>query len=653
MNMATHQKHYDTFERRIYIIAMGIGLALCILGIRLWDLQVVKYEYYRGQAEYNRLHAQRLEAPRGIIYGRDESTVLADNRPSCDLVIVPAECVASDLKMVCDRLARLISIDAGELLKKIEANRKAKPYLQIVVKQDVSKDELTRVEESSHALPGVFTVVRPQRRYLMGKTAGQIMGYLNEIGDKEVKDQYQYGDLVGRTGLERMYESNLRGEDGKLVVNVYAEDRGPQLRTDAFGNPFIGVDSRGRKLEQEMIVYPTRGRSLFLTLDIGLQRYCERILEEKGQVGAIVVLNADTGEVLALASAPNYDPNAFVIRDRKRDRTEALTSKPSTMTNRGYREAYAPGSIFKVLLASAALEEGVIDEHTTFNCPGYFQLASGGRRWGCWSTYGHGGMNVVDALAYSCDVFFYNVGTKLKIDRIKKWTDTFGLGQKTGIDLPAEVKGLIPSREWKKQLEKERTIKDGRWYEGDTVNLSIGQGEAWTTPLQNAVLMAAIVNGGRRVQPFLVRKIDDQVVEPKISEPFLSEKTLNIVRMGMRKCVEKGPPAPTGTGNLVRMDGFTILGKTGTAQVAGMEKYKGLSEEQIPEKYRSNAWFVAGVLDREPRIAICVLIEHGLHGNSTASPFAKDVIQYFYSPHDSNTPGDNVVTLAKEEKPPR
>lgn len=652
MAAATKKGGYEGFDRRIYMLGAALTIAFAILAVRLWDLQIVHWYEYRQMAEFNRLHPQRLKAPRGLIYGRDTSTVLADNRPSCDLVMIPAECKQEDVGAMCDRLQRLLAIDARALKDKIEKSRRQRqPYRQILIKQDVTKDDLTRVEESTYALPGLYAVARPQRRYLQGKTAGQILGYLGEISTDELEqtEQYQLGDLIGRGGLEQMYEKDMHGTDGQLVVNVYASDTRPQLRTDPTGKPDIEriIDSYGRTLKEEpdFRIDPSPGQSLFTTLDIDLQKYCEQLLE--GHVGAIVVLEAETGAVLTLASVPSYDPSVFVTHGRNRERSEALLAKPNPMVNRCFRETYAPGSTFKVMLATAALEEGIIDEHTSFSCPGFFQLPGVDRHWKCWNHSGHGSVSVVDALAFSCDVFFYNVGLRLGVDKIVEWSHKLGLGIKTGIDLPREVEGLIPSREWKEsQLKKLYPDNpwEWKWYPGNTVNLSIGQGEAASTPLQCAVMMSAIVNGGHRVRPYI-----NKAATPNVSESFVSEKTLRIVRAGMQKCVEKESPPPTGTGKAAKVPGMLVLGKTGSAQMVALEQHKEYSSEQeIPYELRDHAWFVCGVMDREPKIAICILVEHGHHGSSAAAPFAKQVIEHFYN----RSPNDGVA-VASNDHPDR
>ena len=634
------KKRYEGVKGRIRFIAIGMVSAFGVLALRLWQLQIANWFLYSTQAEQNRLHSERLKAPRGLIYGPDTSVCLADNRPSCDLVVVPAECRDTSFDEICRRLGTLINIDSDALLEKIQ-KEKEQPYRQILVKKDVSKSELARVEEFSYSLPGVFTVVTSQRRYLYGKTAGQILGYLNEILPDEQSEYYLGGDLIGRAGIEQMYESQMRGNDGQLVVNVYVSDRRPQLRTDEYGNAYIEIDSYGRKLEeeQEYRKEPSPGEPVFTTLDIDLQQFCETLLE--GQIGGIAVLNADTGAVLTLASSPGYDPGIFVTHGRNAEREAALKSKPNPMRNRCFQEVYAPGSVFKVLLATAALEEGAIDENTSFYCPGHFQLDGVSRKWNCWKRQGHGTVSVVNALAFSCDVFFYNVGLRLGVDKICEWADKLGLGVKSGIDLPQEVSGLIPSREWR-EAEMKKIYPDNpwewRWYPGYTVNLAIGQGEACTTPLQCALMMAAVVNGGHHVRPYV-----NSAIGPQVSEPFISENTLRIIQAGLLKCVDKDPPAPTGTGNAAKVPGIAVLGKTGSAQMVSLEQYEQYkSEEEIPYNLRDHAWFIAGVLDREPRLAICILIEHGLHGSSAAAPYAAEIIRHFYS-----RPGTDLLVAQK------
>ncbi|HOZ45087.1 MAG TPA: penicillin-binding protein 2 [Candidatus Hydrogenedentes bacterium] len=637
------RKRFEGPRHRVTHIGLGILIAFVVLAVQLWRLQLIHGFEYRINAERNRLHPQRLTAPRGVILGRN-GEILADNRAACDLVLVPAEC--QDAAAVCDEIEELLDVDAADLRGRIDA-AKRRPFEQILVKRDVAKSDLIRVEERAYALHGVYTVVSPQRRYVHGTTAGQILGYLGEIGPDELEqrnDRYSMGDYIGRDGIEQTYEENLRGVDGNTVVTRYAWGQ-PQLRTDVRGKPYIAKhDTHGHELEEAYRVDPVQGGTVQLTLDIDLQAKLETILV--GEVGAIVVIDADTGAVLGMASTPSYDPSVFVTRGSNRERAELLRAgRPNPMVHRAFRETYPPGSVFKVLLACAALEEGLLDEHMTFYCPGFYQIDGAGRKWHCWKRYGHGTIGIVNALAFSCDVFFYNVGRKLGPDLINEYAAKLGLGACTGIDLPREEAGLIPSREWKKEYFKAVYPDqpwEWEWRTGDTLNTSIGQGSVAATPLQTAVLMAAVVNGGYRVRPYL-----NAALGPQREGPFLSERTVETVRQGLFKCVDKDPPAPTGTGNQAKIPGMTILGKTGSAQVVSLVHHEDYeTEEEIPYHQRDHAWFVAGVLDREPRVAISILVEHGHHGSSAAAPFAKEIIEFLYRDQP------NPVTLAQRDDHP-
>lgn len=619
---------YEGVERRVQWVGFALVAAMLVLCVQFWRLQVVSLGEFAKLAEDNRVWQKRLAADRGLIYDSN-GEVLADNRASADVVMVPGDCPQDLLDDVCQRLERLIGIDPAELRKKIDA-QKHTPFTQLLVKRDITKADRVRVEENQHALPGVTTIVHPQRRYLFQETAGQLLGYLGEINrdelDRWTDYGYSMGDLVGKDGLERFYERQLHGRDGYMLVTKYASGQ-PQLRTDRTGRPVIARrDSIGHLLNLEAPpVHPLSGDPLHLTLDIGLQRKCEAIL--KGEVGSIVVLDADTGAVLAMASEPGYDPSVFVNRGASAERMELLSGeKPNRMSHRAFREVYPPGSIFKIMLAAAALEEKVIDGGTRFYCPGHYMIDGKGRRWHCWRRSGHGAMNVVEALAYSCDVFFYNVGRRLDVDRIVAYANKMGLGVLTGIDLPGEMTGLVPGREWKAALNADKPVWEQQWYPGETINLSIGQGSCTTTPLQDAVMMACIINGGYCVRPFLNK---DRGASR--SEKLFQDETIEQVIKGLRMCVEKKSPPPTGTGKEAAVEGMDVIGKTGTAQVislSNLDQYA--SEEDIPYEKRHHAWFVAGVLDRTPRISISILIEHGHSGGSAAAPVAKEVIEAFY-----------------------
>jgi len=628
---------------RFTLVIFIVLISISILIFRLWTIQVRDVEIYREKAENNRIWPQRIKADRGKILTRD-GTILADNRPSADVIFVPGDCPAVYYKNTAETLENLLNIPSFWILEQIE-NFNTEPFTQITIKRDISRSDWIRLEENSFQLPGIYITVQPQRRYPLGNTAGLIIGYLNEITKEELglyDGKYYTGDFIGRTGIERYYENILKGTDGYMTVTKYASGR-PQLRTDRYGNLLlVRKDTRGHLLteETELRQRPLPGRNLTLTLDIELQKLCENLLTN--QQGAIVVLDADTGAVFAIASNPNYDPNIFVTKGKDAERLELLQNKqPNRMINRAISEQYPPGSVFKVLLAATALEKGVITSKTTFFCPGSFKIGGTGREWKCWQKYGHGMVTVREALAYSCDVFFYNVGLKLGVDTISEYCHKIGLGEKTGIDLPGEVPGLIPNREWKAKINAHKPVWEQKWYPGDTVNLSIGQGSCATTPLQNAVLMATIINGGHRIFPHL----NADFIPPKPEEQIFSKNTLETVITGMRLCVEPIGEARAGTGKLAKVEGITVIGKTGSAQIMSLEHHKKYkTEEEIPWEMRDHAWFVAGVIDRQPKIALCVLIEHGHHGSSAAAPIAQQIINFFYNRESKK----DIQLIAKE-----
>jgi penicillin-binding protein 2 len=623
---------YVGVENRIQLMALVMTLAFGILCVQFWRLQVMNLSHFREMAEDNRVQTARISADRGVIYGRND-VILADNRASADIILVPGECPKERRVEVCETLESLIGVSSEGLLQQCHTYRRS-PFFQIVVKADVAKFERVRVEEHAYQLPGVSIVAHSRRRYVYGRTGGQLLGSLGEIGEKELRQWkgYHIRDMIGRRGAEFMYEDLLHGQDGFVHVTQYASGR-PQMRTDRLGKPYFAHrDSEGNLIEEAYREDPVSGQALYLTVDIGLQAKCEELL--LGKVGAIVVLDSDTGAVLSMASSPGYNPNIFVNRDPNNERGKLLSAESNPMLNRAYRENYAPGSVFKIALAAAALEEDIIDEHTTFFCPGSFRLPNVSRPWYCWKRGGHGKVSIEEALAYSCDVFFYNVGRELSlidetmgVDKIAQWAQQFGLGIKTGIDLPQEITGLIPTKAWKWEFNSDKERSERSWYPGETINLSIGQGSATTTPLQNAVMMAVIANGGRRVRPYLRRDRG-----PELSEKFLRSESVEIITRGMQMCVEKDAPPPTGTGKSAHVPGFVILGKTGTAQVASLsvrQKYDE-NDEDIPYRLRHHAWFVAGVLNREPRIALCILVEHGDSASNVAAPLAREIITSFY-----------------------
>ncbi len=480
------------------------------------------------------------------------------------------------------------------------------PSFPIKIKSDIPMDEVARVEAHRVYIPGVSIQIEPKRNYPYGASFAHVIGYVSEISDEELKNKKKYkdyspGDYIGKYGLERSYENDLRGVDGEKRVEV---------------------DAIGREVRTLDVVDPIPGHSLHLNLDLELQLSADKALEVRK--GAAVALNPKTGGVLVLASRPGFDPNLFASGISKKEWQKIALDKAHPLQNRAIQGGYPPGSTFKILTAMQALELGVINERTTFTCGGGF--AYGNRVFKCWKKGGHGTTSVHRAIVESCDVFFYNVGLKLGVDRIHEFGTAVGLGRVTGIDLPNEQKGLLPSTEWKKKRYNQP------WYEGETVSVAIGQGAVWLTPVQLAQLSSFVANDGKNFKPQIVNRIvstEGKVV--KTFEPVVNAdvkfKTgvLKIVKDGMRGVVNE----PGGTAGASRLQNVLMCGKTGTAQ-AGSDKVK----------LGDHAWFIAYAPAEDASIAMAILVEHGLHGSSAAAPIAKGITETLFK----------VKTVIKEAK---
>ena len=578
-------------------------ITMTVLLIRLWDLQIMRGSEMRKLSEQNRIRVKKIPAPRGIIYDRT-GKVLADTRPSFNIYLTPED--IKDFSQSVDGLARLLNWDREDVIEKMKAASGMPPSFPIKIKSDIPMDEVARVEAHRVYIPGVSIQIEPKRNYPYGASLAHVLGYVSEISDEELKNKkkhkdYSPGDYIGKYGLERSYENELRGVDGEKRVEV---------------------DAIGREVRTLDIIDPIPGHSLHLNLDLELQLTADKALETRK--GAAVAVNPKTGGVLVLASRPGFDPNKFASGIIKQDWQKIALDKAHPLQNRAIQGGYPPGSTFKVLVAMKALDLGVINERTTFGCGGGF--AYGNRVFKCWKKGGHGSVAVHRAIVESCDVFFYNVGLRVGVDRIHELADIVGLGRVTGIDLPNEQKGLIPSTEWKKKRYNQP------WYEGETVSVSIGQGAVWLTPVQLAQLSAFVANDGKNFKPQIVNRIvstEGKVVktfEPVVNaDPKLKKGVIQIVKDGMRGVVNE----PGGTAGRSRLQNVAMSGKTGTAQ-AGSEKVK----------LGDHAWFIAYAPAEDASIAMAVLVEHGGHGASAAAPVAKDITETLFK----------VKTVIKEAK---
>jgi penicillin-binding protein 2 len=567
-------------------------ITMTVLLIRLWDLQIMRGSDMRKLSEQNRIRIKKVIAPRGIIYDRS-GRVLADTRPSFNVYITPED--IKDFSQTVDGLARLLGVDREDVIDKLKAASRMPPSFPVKIKSDIPMDEVAKIEAHRVYVPGASIQIEPKRNYPYGKMLAHALGYVSEINDEELKvkeyKNYSPGDYIGKYGLEKNYENYLRGIDGEKRVEV---------------------DARGREVRTLDIIEPTAGNSLHLNIDMDLQTIVEKAMENKK--GGCVALDTKTGGVLVLVSRPAFDPNKFASGITKGDWLSITTDKTHPLQNRVTQGRYPPGSTFKIVLALKALELGIINERTTFLCRGGFPF--GNRVFKCWKKGGHGSVAVHRGIVESCDVFFYNVGLKLGIDRVHEIADSIGLGKLTGIDLPGEKQGLVPSPAWKKKTFGQP------WYEGETVSVAIGQGAVWLTPIQLAQLSSFVANDGVTFKPQLVNRVVSP--EGKVVKVFehvinsnvkLKKETSKLVRDGMRGVVNE----PGGTAYGSRLQNVAMSGKTGTAQTASLEKGG-----------HDHAWFIAYAPSEEPSIAIAALVEHGGHGSSEAAPIAKAITENLF-----------------------
>ena len=584
--------------RSLYVILTLVFMAL--LG-RLYFLQIIQGERYTFLSENNRVRIKKIPGTRGMIFDR-QGQLLVDSRPSFDLLFIPED--ADDPEATLRLLARYSGWDEKSLMAVLEENKNRPAFEELILGRDVDWRTVVAVESRQLDLPGVTLRARPRRNYTDGPVGAHVFGYLGEIAPKQLKafkdSGYSAGDEIGQYGLEQRWEAVLRGRNG-----------GQQVEVDALG--------RRVRVLHEVVDVP--GYTVRLTLDKELQETAFEAL--KGKEGSIVAVDVNTGAILTMVSTPAFDPNAFA-RGIKADEWRALIKdRLRPLSNRAIQGQYPPGSTFKIIMAIAGLEEGVVDPQNHIYDPG--QYFFGNRAFRDWKREGHGYVDLHKALVESCDVYFYQLGPRIGIDRIAKWARAFGLGEKSGLALDDEKNGSVPDTEWKRKRFRQP------WYPGETVSVAIGQGYLTVTPLQMANMMAAVANGGTLYRPRLVRKIETLAGEtiqefgPEVIRTIeMKPETLNRLHTALADVVNSN----SGTGGAARSEIVGIAGKTGTAQVVEM-KGGYLKSEQLAYFNRDHAWFVSYAPVEHPQIALAVLVEHGGHGGSAAAPLAKKVIEKF------------------------
>lgn len=581
-------------------VAAVIGIAMLALGLVCWKIQILDHAKYWALSDANRFRESVVAAPRGLIRDRND-VVLADYAPSFKASVIRENC--RDFDHSIRDISGLLSIAPEDLRQRIARYSSLPAFQSIVVKDNLDLREVSRIESRRLEFPELVVETDPRRFYPFGSLAAHVIGYLQEITQDELKGgPYRgrnLGDLVGRTGVEREYEPRLTGVNGKLTAIV---------------------DSQGRGRGQAARVEPAPGGDIGLTLDFDIQRKASELLE--GREGAIVVLDPRSGEVLALVSYPTYDPNKFITRFTPEEWMDLMSRPDHPLENRAIRGLYSPGSVFKLTMAAGALNAGVITEQTTFFCPGFALFY--GRPFVCWLKGGHGALSLTEAIRHSCNVYFYNVGRRLGVDRIAEAAESLGLGEKTGIDLPGEKEGVIPSEAWS------RSVRKSPWYPGETISVAIGQGPLVVTPIQVAIHTAILANRGTKVVPHLLKSYGDGGAAPAAasgansSSGAIPAAVLETVVKGMWKCVNE-----EGTGKGAKVEGFDVCGKTGSTQVIGRE-----SAEKLGKQIKPHSWFTGFAPRDNPRVVVTVLVEFGGMGGATAAPLAKELFALFREKYD-------------------
>ncbi len=617
-------------DGRLGLVGVVIGLAFAVFTVRLFQLQILEGADLRIRSERNYARTLVLEAPRGEIVDR-EGRVMAANRPAYRVQVIPNELNAP--KRTFAALGQLLDRDAGELRAKVGDPKGRARFQPVELDGDMGDVLLARVEAHRFALPGVVTDMRPRRHYVEATRAAHLLGTIGEIQagqlDQDRFADYRAGEIVGQIGLEARLEDHLRGRPGGRNVIV---------------------DVAGREIREIDKIAPVPGGRAVLNIDLDLQRTAEEAFEsddpdEPDKMGALVALDPRNGEVLALVSRPTYDPNDFAGGIDTDEWKRLIGDEWVPLQNRATAGQYSPGSTFKAIMAVAGLAEGEIDPDEEVFCPGYYRL--GRRTYRCWKRGGHGSVNLTQALVQSCDVYFYQLGVKLGIERIARYAKLFGLGQLTGIDLPGEKPGLVPTPEWKQRVKKEP------WQKGETVSVSIGQGANLVTATQLAVAFSVIANGGTRVEPHILRRLETwdgktvKKIEPSHPRKVgIPPEVLATVSRALTAVVQQ----PGGTGARARVPDVAVAGKTGTTQVVSLDSIKDFDEHEIPIRYRDHALFASYAPAEDPEIAVAVIVEHaGGGGGSVAAPIAQKVLARYFEKKRARDAAP--VSVARADEP--
>ncbi|HUK91099.1 MAG TPA: penicillin-binding protein 2 [Blastocatellia bacterium] len=596
-----------SFELRLYVFQYLILAIFVALGVRFYFLQVGRHQYYEQQAENNRIREIPIIAARGAILDRN-GTLLVDSTPVTNIVVYPE--LITNRDETISALVDNMGVDRTQLLADLNDPKRPKSQ-PVLVKQNASVADRSWSAAHDYEHPEIQMDQEPQRLYKYGELAANVIGYIGEVSSKELEDPrlieegYKPGDIVGKGGIEKTYDKILRGKNGMRRVVV---------------------DSRGRPIRELERVEPIKGQDLITTLDIDVQRVAEAQFDDARQTGAAIAEDPQTGEIIAMVSKPSFDPNAFaqnmISTESREDVSEIITDPAHPLLNKAIQGIYPTGSTWKIMMATAGLEEGVITlKNSRIVCGGGIQV--GNRFVHCMGN--HGAPDIHAAIVHSCDGYFYRLGLKLGVDKIHDWVTRFGMGQKTGIDLPSEVKGIIPDREWKKRVNP----ADPVWKDFDTVEAAVGQGSVAVTPIQLLRAECGIMMGGEYHVPHILKEAKGTSLAREVDysdqprELALSKSTVDAITYAAWGVVNEGGTA----GGVGFPRDLNVGGKTGTAQVIAREKAHG-------NLLKDHSWFISFAplhTDQKPQLAVVVLTEHGGFGAQSSAPKSKMINAAFFS----------------------
>ena len=576
-------------QGRLALVSYLSVVFVVLLLIGFWKLQVVQSGHFADLAERNRVRSIPIIAPRGPMLDR-EGRILVDSYPSFSIILL-----RDDPKSLQKSLAQIeegLGISREDIQQQLEAAKNEPKFQPVVIKPAASAADIAFVESHRADLPVLELMMVQRRRYPHDEMLANSIGYVGEVSPQDMdrsEGRYRPGDIVGKAGLEKRYNDVLEGTDGmrRVVVN-------------SVGKPVRQLDD----------VEAIPGKPIQLTIDYDLQAIAEADMADKE--GSVVAMDARTGDILAVVSRPTFNPNDFAVRIPQDEWNKLNTDPETPLLNRAIQAQLAPGSVFKIVMATAMLETKSPPETMRAYCPGYATFY--GRTFKChvFGKGGHGDVDLHKAIVQSCDVYFYNVGKQLGIDRISFYANALGLGHRTGVDLPSEETGLVPSEEWVQR------VYHRKWYAGETISVSVGQGAVTTTPIQLARMIAGVASGGILVQPHFLKNFPN----PRVDHIAISEDTVEKVTQGMYGVVNEG-----GTAAGARLQNIEFCGKSGSAQVIGYDVRNRLGRQR---EFKDNAWFVGYAPRRNPEIVVAVLVQSGEHGGAVAGPIARDVVKIYY-----------------------